>query len=132
LGGNHDVFVAWEDPDNTRYNLDGAQVDYLRNLPHGFKLILPNGTNYYCFHNQPKELWNFPDKITEQEFKERYIFDNKTIAVLQGHLHLNHIDYFHPWRICIGQLCGSDHHTGNKNGGNYALLTENGIEFKKI
>ena len=115
------------------YDLNQQHIDYLRNLPRGFKLILPNGKNYYCFHNEPKNLWNFPDKINQEYFKNNYIFDSNTIGVIQGHLHLSKIDNFNPKRIVIGQLCNSNHHTGEHQGANYALLTEeNGVEFKEL
>jgi len=83
---------------------------------------LPNGLNYYCFHNEPKDLWSFPDKITESDYKSSYIFDNKTIGVIQGHLHLNKVDNFNPKRIVLGQLCGSNHHKPEEKSGNNLYL----------
>lgn len=117
------------------YNLEKHQIDYLNNLPIGFKIILPDGSNYLCFHNEPRDLWNFNRDIIEDEFLNIYPIDNRTRAVVKGHLHENIILNF-PNISCklitIGQLCNSDHHSGINNGKNYALLTENGIEFKKI
>lgn len=143
LEGNHESFlVAAEENDEfgtsmvlgnpPDFNLSKEHLQYLKNLPRGFRLVLPNGYNYYCFHNEPFNLWNFPDKITEEYLKEKYDFDAFTIGIIQGHLHINHVDNFNPKRIVIGQLCNNNHHTGENNGGNYALLTDKGIEFKKL
>jgi predicted phosphodiesterase len=143
LEGNHESFlvassnndkfvtqrVLGKPPD---FNLSKEHLQFLENLPRGFKLILPNGLNYYCFHNLPKDLWSFPDKITEEQFKHNYTFDSQTIGVIQGHLHLNKVDNFSPRRYVVGQLCDGNHHTGQQNGRNYLLLTEKGIEYKKL
>ena len=143
LEGNHESFlIASENNDEfvtqrvlgnpPNFNLSKEHLNYLENLPRVFKLILPNGFNYYCSHNLPKDLWSFPDKITESLFKNNYAFDYQTIGIIQGHLHLNKIDSFNPKRYVIGQLCNSNHHTGQNTGGNYLLLTEKGLEYKKI
>jgi len=130
--GNHLLVLDKSHTIDSGYDLPKHQVEWLTSLPRGFKLILPNGKNYYCFHNQPLDLWTHPDKITEIEFREKYIFDDNTLAVICGHCHTNKIDEFTPKRILIGQLAGDDHHTKSQNGGNYLLLTEKGLEFKKL
>lgn len=146
LEGNHESFlIAAETGDSftldrvigniSDFNLSKEHLKYLQSLPRGFKLVLPDGNNYLCFHNEPRDLWNFNRNITEEEFLKIYPIDNKTRAVLKGHLHENIVLDFPNINcklITIGQLCGSNHHTGENSGNNYALLTEKGIEFKKI
>lgn len=146
LLGNHDSYLIAAERGNSfvldrvmgsinDYNLTIQQLNYLESLPIGFKLILPNGQNYYCFHNEPRNLWNFPDRISEEYLRKNYIFDDHTKGICQGHLHKNQIDVFKGTpikRYVIGQLCNSDHHSGNNNGKNYAILTEAGIKFKKL
>jgi len=122
------------------YDLSQQQIDFLRKLPIGFKLILPDNSNYYCFHNRPNDLWSFTEEaFTTDSFRKTYPFDNKTLGIIQGHNHRNfRVDYvlkpeyYSISRYSIGQLCNSNHHTGENNGRNYALLTEKGIEFKKL
>lgn len=131
--GNHLLVLDKNHTIDSGYNLPKHQIEYLSKLPRGFKLILPNGFNYCCYHNEPQNLWNFPDNITKEYFKSNYIFDSKTLGVVQGHLHLNRVDNFTPKRYVLGQLCGSNHHKPEeKSGNNYGLITEKGFEFKKI
>lgn len=143
LEGNHESYiVASENGDSfitqriigesVEFNLSKIHLKFLENLPRGFKLVLPNGFNYYCFHNAPKDLWSFTENITEIEFRNNYISNSLTLGVIQGHLHQNIINNFSPKRFVIGQLCNSSHHLNDNKGGNYALLTEAGIEFKKL
>lgn len=141
--GNHESYIiAAENSDKfvtqrvigkaPEFNLSKEHLQFLENLPRGFKLNLLDGHNYYCFHNEPKNLWNFPDKIDEFYFRDNYISDKNSLGVIQGHLHINHIDNFIPKRYIVGQLSGKNHHTGDNTGGNYLLLTEKGLEYKKI
>ncbi len=131
-----DEFSHFTDED--KYNLTQQHIDYLKSLPIGFKLILPNKTNYLLFHHAPDDLWSHYDEnnLTENEFREKYsMIDENTLAIIHGHLHKNFtVKYptIKTKRISVGQLCVSDHHTKNENGKNYALLTEKGIEFKKL
>jgi predicted phosphodiesterase len=130
LLGNHDQYVL----STTQFihDITSEQLYFLNKLPIGLKLVLPNGDNYYCFHNEPNNLWNFPYDIDDQYLKSNYFFDDKTIGIIQGHFHLNRVDNFNPIRFVVGQLCESNHHTGEKNGRNYLLIKENGVEFKKL
>lgn len=121
--------------DNDIYDLTQQQIDFLRKLPIGFKLILPSGKNVFLFHNSPRDLWGFYDKLNQEEFLKHYPIDKNTLFVCRGHHHFNSIINY-PKIDCklitIGQLCNSDHHTGENSGKNYGLLTEKGIEFKKL
>lgn len=117
------------------YDLTQQHIDFLRKLPIGFKLILPNGKYYLCYHNEPKDLWSHKDYLNANQFQDAYPIKNDCLGVIHGHLHSNFIHEYQGLvtkRIGIGQLCNSNHHTGENNGKNYGLLTENGIEFKKI
>lgn len=46
-----------------KFNLDDVHLDFLRALPRGFKLNLPNGEHYLCFHNKPNDLWDLLKKM---------------------------------------------------------------------
>ena len=64
-------------------------------------------------------------------FKEIYKFDDKCIAVVHGHTHLNFTEEFSgikTKRVSVGALCSSK----KGDGESYLLLTENGLEYKKI
>ena len=123
LRGNHDDFIA----DSTDFDITYEEKEYLKNLPIGFKLVLPNGKNYLCYHNRPEDLWSF----TEEAFKEfafikTYPVENNTLGVLIGHNHRHFIIDFpniNAKLICVGRL---------KKDNEYALLDENGVQFKKI
>ncbi len=127
LLGNHDSLYD-------EYDLFKPQKDFLKNLPSGFKLILPNGEYYLCYHNEPEEIWSHHDYLNANEFQDKYPINEKCLGIIQGHLHRNFIHEYKgikTKRIGIAQLCNSNRHSDN-DGGNYALLTENGIEFKKL
>lgn len=109
------------------YNLEEGHLDYLRNLPRGFKLILPDGSNYLCFHHEPNNLWNFNDKgsIEGVWFKTAYPLDDKTVGVLHGHVHKPFIEEYEgikAKRCSIGAVKYES----------YAILDEEGIHFKVI
>lgn len=119
------------------YDLTQQEIDFLKNLPIGFKLILPNKKYYLLYHHAPKDLWGFNDqgKLTEKQFKDIYQFNEDCLGVIHGHTHRNFTEEYpniKTKRFSIGQLCNSDHHTGKENGKNYLLLTENGLEYKKL
>jgi hypothetical protein len=121
--------------DSDIYDITQQQRDYVTRLPMGIKLILPDGRNYLLFHNEPNDLWSFNREINQKQFLNKYPIDKKTRAVIKGHFHENIIVDFPeiPCKlITVGHLCNSDHHSGQNNGANYAILSENGIEFKKI
>jgi predicted phosphodiesterase len=141
LEGNHESFIkACYTGDNfvlsnvlintqaiPDYRLDEkVHVEFLYSLPRGFKLILPSGENYLCFHMKPSDLWSFVEKddINTEQFISTYPLDNNTVGVLHGHLHKNFVvEYKNKVkRYSIGALKYNE----------YALLTETGIEFKKI
>lgn len=135
--GDSFIKIIGQAAHNDDYGLNNEQIEFLKNLPIGFRLILPDNSSYLLFHHAPKDLWGFYDKckLSEKEFKNKYPIDNNVRAVIHGHTHLNFIDEYpniRTKRYSIGQLCDSNHHTGEKSGKNYLLLSEKGLEYKKI
>lgn len=125
LKGNHDEHVS---EDVNKYNITFEQQKFLKDLPDGFKLVLPDGSNYLCFHSRPKDKWGRINKenFTEEEFKNTYPIDSKTKAVLLGHHHENfEINYpnINCSLIGVGRL---------SKDGDFAIINEDGIERKKI
>ena len=110
------------------YNLDESiHIKYLRTLPRGFKLVLPNGENYLCFHHEPYNLWNFNDKngLTADKFKTIYPIDDKTLGAVHGHTHKAFVEEYEgvkAKRYSVGALKFKQ----------YALLTETGINLKNL
>jgi predicted phosphodiesterase len=124
--GNHDVFLAWEDWDNTRYDLSSAHLNYLRNLPYGFKLILFNGKNYLLFHNKPQDLWGIDNMpLNEKQFLNTYkLIDKNCLGVLRGHYHVSSVV---KYNICplitIGRL---------SKDGYYGIINQDGFNFHQL
>jgi predicted phosphodiesterase len=110
------------------YRLDEAvHIAYLKTLPTGFKVVLPSGEHYLCFHHEPNNLWNFNDKngLSADNFKKIYPIDDKTLGVVHGHTHkafLDEYDGVKAKRYSVGALKFKQ----------YAILTEQGIHFKSL
>jgi len=110
------------------YRLDEkVHVEFLYSLPRGFKLILPSGENYLCFHHEPNNLWNFNDQngLTGDSFKKIYPLDDKTLGVIHGHTHKAFLEEYNnvkAKRYSVGALKFKQ----------YAILTEQGIQFKSL
>jgi predicted phosphodiesterase len=123
--GNHDSIVGFENsPDYADIRI--SQKDFLRNLPRGCKLILPDKTNYFCCHNRPDDLWSFTEEFTlsKSEFLNTYPISAETRGVLIGHQHLNFLrDHEGQSLISVGPLSGD---------GYYLLIKEGGVEFKQL
>lgn len=138
LTGNHEAFIVGCDSGDSfvisnvsdksmDYNVEPKHIEYLKSLPIGFKLVLPDGSNYLCYHNRPNDLWGFTNKksLTAEQFKKTYPIEENTIGILHGHGHQSFIEEYEnvkPKRFSIGAVKEKE----------YALLTENGIEFKKL
>ncbi len=120
LKGNHEEAIEYDN----LYNISPEERNWISELPIGFRLILPNNTEYLCFHNKPKDLWSFYDGWSEREYLDTYPITDKTQAVLIGHHHRSWIKEFpnSPNLIFIGRV---------SKDGDFALLNENSIEFKK-
>jgi predicted phosphodiesterase len=137
LRGNHESFLSAVDKGDkniisnvtnknlVRFNLNKKHLDFIESLPIGFRLNLPNGKHYLCYHNTPTDLWVFNKKRSREEFLKIYPILNGCLSVIHGHCHENSIETYSDLetkKICVGALKYDD----------YALLTEKGIEFKKI
>ena len=120
LQGNHDQLCD-------EYGLKEAERDYLQKLPRGFKLLLPDGSNYLCFHNRPNDLWGYTEEdFSKEDFLKTYPINDKTKAVIIGHNHrhfINIYDGIDCYLFCVGRL---------SKDGEYALLTENGLALQKL
>lgn len=118
------------------YDLTQQHIDYLRKLPIGIKLILPNNKHYFLCHNKVRDLWgNIEESYKEFAFIKEFPINNDTIACLRGHEHREFIIDFpnvSTKLITIGHLCNGDHHNTENKGKKYAIITENGVEFKQL
>lgn len=124
LIGNHESFVGG----NIGFNITIEQKEYLNKLPMGFKLVLPSGKYYLAFHNRPLDLWGFEEEkgLELDEFKRIYEPSSNCIGILKGHYHFNRIINYteiNSKLINIGRL---------SKDGDYALINENGVEFKRL
>jgi predicted phosphodiesterase len=124
-GGSQYIFRAI--PSFGEYDISQESLDFISNLPIGFKLNLPNGKNYLCFHNRPHDLWGFnePPKTLEA-FQKVYPIDKDTLGILSGHLHKPFKKDFTDFNLSfniVGQL---------DKFGSYALITEEGIIHKTL
>lgn len=109
------------------YSIETGHIEYLKGLPTGFKIILPNGEHYLGFHHEPKNVWNFNDRggLTGDRFKAIYPIEDKTVGVLHGHVHKSFVEEYEgvkAKRYSIGAVKYDQ----------YAILTEDGIQFKKL
>lgn len=114
--------------DEDIYDLTQQHIDYLKKLPIGFKLILPDGkNNYLLYHNAPNDLWGFREEsYKEYAFIKEYPVDNHTISCVRGHEHKSFTINFPNIKTkltTIGRLSVD---------GEYAIITEKGLEFKKL
>lgn len=109
-----------------KYDLSQQHTDYLKGLPMGFKLVLPNKDEYLCFHNRPSDLWSFTEEaFTQEAFEKTYPLSERTKSVIIGHNHRHFVKQYPSGKslTCIGRLSVD---------GDYALLTERGIEQKRL
>lgn len=106
-----------------KYNIEKHHIEYLINLPLGFKITIGK-KEILLYHNAPKDVWSHQDKITKEQFLERYPITNKTALVGVGHHHLRMVKDFGLCKMVFFGRLAID--------GEYALLTEKGIEFKKL
>jgi len=111
--------------DIDEYDLGQRHIDFLNNLPRGLKLILPNGHYYYCFHNLPDDIWGMEDNITREKFIKSYPVNHFVDGILRGHHHKNKVFEF-------GGISTKLYSIGALKYGDYAILTEKGVEYKKL
>lgn len=123
--GNHDSIVGFENsPDY--YDIPASQRDFLKNLPRGFKLSLPDKTNYFCYHNRPDDLWSFTEKhtLSKSAFLNAYPVTAETRGIFIGHQHTSFVrDYGDALLIAVGSL---------SEDGDYLLLEAGGFAFRQL
>lgn len=125
LMGNHESIIGFEDSPDYR-DIPTLQKEFLKKLPRGCRLLLPDKTNYCCFHNRPDDLWSFTEKhtLSKSAFLNTYPIDPKTRGVLIGHQHTNFVrDYGDALLIAVGSI---------SDDASYLLLNKAGIEFKRL
>lgn len=106
------------------YDLTQQHIDYLRSLPRGFKLVLQNAT-YLAYHNSPRCLWSFTKPpISKEQFVEKFPL-HEVDGILIGHQHTKFCAEFE------GLSCKL-HGIGALKFGEYAILTEKGLEHKRL
>jgi predicted phosphodiesterase len=120
LYGNHEEIVF------NHPALEQVHREFIKSLPIGFKLALPNGKHYLCYHNTPKDVWTFfqPFPPNIDLFAACYPISSKTEGVIIGHHHisLTH-DYGNIKLIGVGRLAKE---------GEFVVLTEEGLTHEKV
>lgn len=122
-GGSQYIFRAI--PSFGEYSISDESLNFIKNLPIGFRIHLPNGKNYLCFHNRPKDLWSYTNRyLPEHDFHKIYPTDENTLGVVIGHQHDEFlVNYKKSKLYCVNQLSKL---------GCYAIIDENGLHFSKI
>lgn len=139
LLGNHEQFILGCEDGNSfiignvcdrpkEYNLQPNHIAWLRTLPLGFKLAMPDGSHYLCFHNKPNDLWGFVDcvKYPLKWLTDNYPIENNTRAILIGH---NHKTFAIDFTGISCKLIGISDLVRKKI---FVVLTETGIRFKRL
>lgn len=125
LMGNHDSVIGFENSPDYQ-DIPASQKEFLRELPRGCKLVLPDKTNYFCYHNRPDDLWTFTEEHTlnKTEFLNTYPVLPETRGVLIGHQHANFLrDYGSALLIAVGRLSEDCY---------YALLDKAGVALMRL
>lgn len=122
-GGKQYIFRAI--PSFGEYSISQESLDFIQNLPIGFKINLPNGKHYLAFHNRPNDLWSFTDSsLNENSFRQIYPVNQDSLGVIIGHQHSQFVVNYGAQKLyCVNQLAKI---------GCYALLTEHGLNFQNI
>jgi predicted phosphodiesterase len=138
--GNHDEHISGVVNGNTImfldtinkididiYHLPKHQGEWLKTLPRGFKLNLSNKKHVLLYHSKPTDIWGRNDggSLTKNQFEKTYSITPDTIYVIHGHMHSAFIEEYpniDTKRVSIGAL----------KFGEYAILNENGIHFRKL
>jgi predicted phosphodiesterase len=124
LQGNHDEWVAGN---KNLYKITPEHEKYLGYLPILFVISLPDGKEYKCYHYRPRDFWSSeePKNLSYLGFCEVYGSIDDNDGVIIGHLHKPFIiNYPNARRKFMG--------VGSLKFGEYGVLTENGLEFKKL
>ena len=122
-GGTQYVFRAI--PSFGEYDISQDSLDYIKNLPTGFRIHFPNGKHYLAFHNRPNDLWSYTNKnLRENEFKQIYQPNENTLGVIIGHQHSQFVvDYNWAKLFCVDRL---------SKVGAFAILNQDGLNFQNL
>lgn len=124
IKGNHDHMVA-KALIKVDYSFAWELAQFYKNVT----IRLPDNSELFLCHSKPRDFWSFIDQnYTEREFIDDFceFIDDATKAVIIGHNHKQFTLNF-PQSITSIWSVGSV-----KDDGSYAILTENGIQYKKL
>jgi len=119
--GNHDMYYA------AKKSTDSNTLLWFKQIPRSLKVQIGNDIDFLCYHSLPNDPITFIEPYyTEREFIDDYPIDDKTLAVLIGHNHKQFKSVFHGcstelWSVGSIGISGS-----------YAIIDNNGIQFKKL
>jgi UDP-2,3-diacylglucosamine pyrophosphatase LpxH len=123
--GNHELIVARE---WWKYGLDHETYNLIANkFQITWDLQIKN-KKYLLVHSKPKDLWAFinPGEYTERDFHEDFPNNEEYTGVIGGHAHRECVHNFVDTDCVLWQL-------GAVRGQNkYAILTDEGVKFKKL
>ena len=124
LQGNHD---EWVGGNRIKYRISSEQEKYLTNLPVCFVIDFPDGKTYKCYHYRPNDFWGMeePKQLSYLGFCDAYGSVDDIDGVIIGHTHQSFIiNYAKARRKFMG--------VGALKFGEYGILTDNGLEHKKL
>ncbi len=121
--GNHDHVACREwwkyDIDQTVFHL------VVGNFPLSYDLVI-NDKKYLLLHSKPKSLWDFINPGYQfRELEEDFPNHEEYAGIIGGHTHKECRHTFLDTDTEIWQI-------GAARDGKYGILTERGIEFKKL
>lgn len=123
ITGNHDHTVCKEwwkyDIDEETFNLVAGRFQI------SYELVVGNA-KYLLLHSKPKSLWNFINPGYQfRELEEDFLNYEEYVKIIGGHVHREVVHNFVDADVEIVQI-------GAVRDNKYAILTEKGIEFKKL
>lgn len=126
IKGNHDHVTA-----NGMIKVDHSFAWELAQFHKSVTIRLPDDTDLFLCHSKPRDFWSFIDAgvYTEREFVDDFngcIDNDTTRAVVIGHNHKQftlEFPYIETSIWSVGSI---------KEDGSYAVLTEKGIQYKRL
>lgn len=124
LMGNHDHVTCRE---WWKYNIDQETYNLVAgNFRITYELMLGD-KKYLLVHSKPKSLWDFinPGEYTYRDFCEDFPDHEDFAQIIGSHTHREAIHNFVDTDTQIVQI-------GAVRDGKYAILTDKGVEFKRL
>ena len=123
VAGNHCITVAKKRLDITEEHFNLIANNFYIVV----KIELPNNKNLICCHSKPNDLWEFINPgYTFREFEEDWAcVDENTLACCFAHTHRPMVHQFQETDTKLWNI-------GAARDGDYGIITEKGIEFKKL